>query len=66
MSASTMLIMGGAGSLILSVLTLYRSIPRDGKPMSAWTRTEMRAMCTALLVMMLLISGGAMLVKAAL
>jgi len=65
MSASTLLIMGGAGSLILSFLTLYQALPRDGRPISAWTRTEMRAMGTAILVMLLLVAGGTMLVKAA-
>jgi hypothetical protein len=64
MSASAMLIIGGAGSLILSFLTLYQALPRDGKPMSAWTRTETRAMGTAILVMLLLVAGGTMLAKA--
>ena len=64
MGASTTLIIAGVGCLILSVFMLRLVLPREGKAPSAWTSTEMRAMATALLFMLLLIAGGLMLAKA--
>ena len=64
MGASITLVMSGAGCLILTVLLLQLALPREGKTPSAWARTEMRAMGTAILVIVLLASGALLLVKA--
>jgi hypothetical protein len=63
MSASTLFVIAGAGCLALSIFALYGLAPRDGQPLSAWTRTEMRAMGSAILIMLMLAAGGVMLVK---
>jgi hypothetical protein len=64
MGASATLVMAGAGCLIMTIFMLRLVLPREGKAPSAWTRTEMRAMGTAVLVMVLLIAGVVMLAKA--
>ena len=64
MAASATLVLAGVGCLIVTVFMLSLVVPREGKAPSAWTRTEMRAMGTALLLIVLLIAGAVMLVKA--
>ena len=64
MGASATLVMAGAGCLVVVVLMLHLALPREGKALSAWTRTEARAMGTAVLMMVLLAAGIVMLVKA--
>ena len=64
MGASATLVMAGAGCLIVTVLLLQLVLPREGKALSVWTRTEVRAMGTAILLLSLLVAGVVMLVKA--
>ena len=64
MGASATLIIAGAGCLMATAFMLRLVLPREGTALSAWTRTEIRAMGTALLLMVLLIAGGLMLAKA--
>lgn len=63
MSASMMLVIGGAVCLFVSGFTLYRTMPREGKPPSAWTKTEARAMSMVMLVLTLLFAGITMVLK---
>ena len=57
------LAMSGAVCLLLCGFLLYTALPREGKPASAWTRTETRAVSVAMLVLMLFFVGATMLVK---
>jgi hypothetical protein len=57
------LAMFGVLSLLLCGFTLYKTMPRDGQPPSAWTRTETRAVSVAMLVLVLLLGGITMLLK---
>jgi hypothetical protein len=63
MIANAMLVISGAACLILSGFILYLALPRHGRPDSAWTRTEARAMGMAMLMMLLLFAGISMVVK---
>jgi len=57
------LVFAGIVCLFLCGLTLYMSLPRESKPESAWTRTETRATGTALLLLIMLMSGATLVVK---
>ena len=63
MGASATLIMAGAGCLIVTLFMLNLVLPREGKALSAWTRTEARAMGTAILMLGLMVASVVMLVK---
>ena len=57
------LALSGVLCLLLCVLTLYKTMPREGKPPSAWVRTETRAVSMAMLVLILLFGGITRLAK---
>ena len=63
MTASGTLFAAGAICLTLSALMLYYTVPRDGKPPTGWTKTETRAMSTAMLFLLLFFSGIIMVLK---
>jgi hypothetical protein len=63
MNTSAILIFVGAVCLLLGVLTIYKTVPREGKPPTAWTSTEARATGMAMLVLILLLGGLTMLLK---
>jgi succinate dehydrogenase hydrophobic anchor subunit len=63
MTASATLFAAGAICLALSGFMLYYTMPRDGRPPTAWTRTETRAMSTAMLFLLLFFSGIIMMLK---
>jgi hypothetical protein len=53
----------GTLCLFLGGFTLYKTIPRDGRPPSSLTRTETRAVSLAMLVLILMLGGLTMLLK---
>ena len=57
------LTISGTICLFLGGFTLYKTIPREGRPPSALTRTETRAVSLAMLVLVLLLGGLTMLAK---
>ena len=61
--ARMILVISGTVCLLLCGLTLYKTMPRDGRPPSAWTSTETRAVSVAMLVLVLLLGGITMLAK---
>jgi hypothetical protein len=63
MSTSAMLILGGVVCLALGGFTIYKTMPREGKPPTAWTSTETRATGMAMLVLVFLLAGVTMLLK---
>lgn len=63
MTTSAMFVIAGAICLFLSGFTMYQTMPRDGKPPSAWTKTEARAVSVAMLVLILLFAGITMLLE---
>lgn len=63
MTASATLFSAGAICLGLSGCMLYYTVPREGRPPTAWTKTETRAMSTAMLFLLLFFSGIIMVLK---
>ena len=63
-SASGILGVSGAVCVFLSMFLFHTSVPREGKPPSAWTRTETRAVASAMLVLALFLTGLTLLAKA--
>ena len=63
MSASAMIGISGAACLFLAFFLFYTTVPREGKPPSAWTRTDTRATATAMLVLLLFFTGATLLAK---
>ena len=61
MASGTILTLSGALSLLLSGFTLYKTLPRAGRPETSWTATEIRAVGTAMLVLFLFLGGLTML-----
>ena len=61
MAPGTILTLCGTLSLLLSAITLYKTVPRAGRPETSWTATEMRAVSTAMLVLFLFLGGLTML-----
>ena len=57
------LMFSGTACLLLGGGLLYKTMPRQGRPDSVWTRTEGRVMAIVMLVLMLLFAGVAMLLK---
>jgi hypothetical protein len=65
MTASATLFAAGVICLALSGFMLYYTVPREGRPpTTVWTRTETRAMGTAMLFLLLFFSGIIMVLKA--
>jgi hypothetical protein len=60
---NTILVISGIVCVGVSGLAMYMAIPREGKPPSAWTKTELRASSLALCVIILLLAGVTMIVK---
>jgi hypothetical protein len=57
------LALSGTLCLVLGGFTLYKTIPREGRPPTALTRTETRAVSLAMLVLVLMLGGITMLLK---
>ncbi len=62
-STSAILIIGGIVCVVLSVFLMSKLKPQEGKPPSAWLKTEGRATSVALAVFLLFIAGGALMAK---
>jgi hypothetical protein len=60
---SIILMSVGAVCVVLSIVGMRALTPREGKPPSAWVRTEGRATAASLTVFILLIGGAALLLK---
>lgn len=63
MNTGPMLILAGVACLLLGGFTIYKTMPREGKPPSAWTSTEARATGMAMLVLVFLLAGITLLLK---
>lgn len=64
MTDTVILLIIGIICVLLSGLMVYKLPPREGKPPSAWTRTEARAMSSAMLTLILFFAGAIMVAKA--
>jgi hypothetical protein len=64
MPDTTILLVAGMICVVISGYMVYKLPPREGKPPSAWTRTETRAMGSAMLVLILFFAGAIMVAKA--
>lgn len=64
MTDATTLLIAGIICVALSGFMVYKLPPREGKPPSAWTSTELRAMSSAMLMLVLFFAGGIMVAKA--
>ena len=53
----------GAVCLSVSLFLYYANVQRDNRPPTLWTRTETRAMATAMLVLILFFAGATLLGK---
>ena len=62
-ATSTIQVISGSICLVLVGLMIYQAKPREGKPTSAWTKTDFRATSAALLLMALLLAGVTLLIK---
>jgi hypothetical protein len=60
---NVVLMLSGLLCLALGGGLLYKTMPREGRPDSVWTRTEGRVMTVVMSVLMLLFGGVAMLLK---
>ena len=60
------LVLTGTGCLVLCAVLYYVVMPRPGKPDTAWNRTEGRGVAAALLLIILLVGGVTLIVKASL
>lgn len=57
------LVLSGALCLLLGGGLLFKTVPREGRPDSVWTRTEGRVITVVMSVLMLLFAGIALLLK---
>jgi hypothetical protein len=64
MTTSAILAISGALCLFFCGFVFYVSVPREGRPPSPWTRTDTRAVASAMLVLTLLLSGITLVLKA--
>jgi hypothetical protein len=64
-STSILQMVIGAACLVLSVWTIRALVPKEGKPPSAWTSTEMRATAVAIAVLVLMVAGVGLLIGGA-
>ena len=63
-TTSATLTIAGILCLLLSGVAMYRLTPRDGKPPSWWTSTDMRATTVTMALLVLMLAGVGMLAKA--
>jgi hypothetical protein len=63
MPSATILILSGLGCLLLCGFTAYKTFPREGRPESAWTKTENRALVVVMFMLLLLFGGITLLLK---
>lgn len=57
------LISSGILCLLLGSGLLYMTLPREGRPESAWTKTEWRVISTVMSVLILVLGGIVTLLK---
>jgi hypothetical protein len=57
------LVVAGAGCLSFAGFVLYGVLPREGKPESIWTKTEMRSTFFALALVTTIVFGLALMVR---
>ena len=62
-SASVVLIVSGVVCLGLAGFMIYKFMPQEGRPPSAWTRTDFRATSFAMGLFVLLITGVGLVAK---
>lgn len=63
MGLNAILVISGALCMFLSGFTFYKTVPREGKPDSTWTNTELRATSVAMLILILLFTGASLVLK---
>jgi hypothetical protein len=63
LSTNATLAISGGICMFLCGWLLYATLPRAGRPESAWTRTENRAVGVAMLVLILAFAGITMFAK---
>ena len=57
---------GGVACVLFSWWIIRRLSPQDGKPPSAWTKTDLRACTVAMFLVVLIVAGAALVVQGAL
>jgi hypothetical protein len=57
---------GGVACILFSWWVIGRLSPREGKPPSAWTSTDLRASALAMVLVVLIVAGAALIAQAAL
>ena len=62
-ASSALLILTGIACLSLSIFAMYTIAPREGKPQSAWTKTETRSTAVTLALLVLVVFGIGLLAK---
>lgn len=62
-ASSALLILSGILCLGLSGLAMYTIAPREGKPLSFWTKTETRSTSVTLLLLVFVVFGIGLLAK---
>jgi hypothetical protein len=62
-STSVVLVVSGIACLILCGFVMYKLVPREGQPPSAWTKTDFRATTLAMSQFVLLVAGIALVAK---
>lgn len=65
LTTSVLKIVTGAACLALAVVAIRRLMPRQGRPPSAWTSTEMRASAVAIALLVLMVAGVGLLIGGA-
>lgn len=55
-------IIAGAACLVLSVWAIRALVPKEGRPPSAWTSTEMRATAVAIALLVMMVGGVGLLI----
>ena len=57
---------GGVACILFSWWVIRRLAPQNGKPPSAWTKTDLRAFAMAICLVVLMVGGAALVVQGAL
>lgn len=65
LSTSVLKIVAGLACVTLSVWAMRRLMPKEGRPPSAWTNTELRASAVAIALLVLMVGGVGLLVGGA-